>query len=155
MSRTKKILIALIAVFIIIQFIKPDKNQSVADTPNDIFAHYQAPDSTRQLIRTACYNCHSNNTVYPWYSEVQPVAWWLSNHIKDAKAELNFSEFASYLPKKADHKLEEVVEMVKEGDMPLKSYSLVHKDSRLTDAQRVEITTWADQLRGQIQPLIK
>ena len=155
MSRTKKILLTLIAVFIIIQFIKPDKNQSVADTPNDIFAHYQAPDSTRQLIRTACYNCHSNNTVYPWYSEVQPVAWWLSNHIKDAKAELNFSEFASYLPKKADHKLEEVVEMVKEGDMPLKSYSLVHKDSRLTDAQRVEITTWADQLRGQIQPLIK
>ena len=155
MSRTKKILLALIAVFIIIQFIKPDKNQSVADTPNDIFAHYQAPDSTSQLIRTACYNCHSNNTVYPWYSEVQPVAWWLNNHIKDAKAELNFSEFASYLPKKADHKLEEVVEMVKEGDMPLKSYSLVHKDSRLTDAQRVEITTWTDQLRGQIQPLIK
>lgn len=155
MSITKKILLALLVVFIIIQFIKPDKNQSGAATPNDIFAHYQSPDSTRQLIRTACYNCHSNNTFYPWYSKVQPVAWWLNNHIRDAKAELNFSEFDSYLPKKADHKLEEVIEMVKQGDMPLKSYSLIHKDSRLTDAQRVEITAWADQLRGQIQPLIK
>ena len=86
MSITKKILIGLLGVFIIIQFIKPDKNQSYAVTPNDIFANYQAADSTKQLIRTVCYDCHSNNTVYPWYAEIQPLAWWLADHVKEGKS---------------------------------------------------------------------
>lgn len=155
MSRIKKILIVFLLVLVIIQFIKPEKNLSAASSPNDIFAHYQTPDSTKQLIKTACYDCHSNNTVYPWYSEVQPVAWWLSNHIKDAKSEINFSEFATFTPKKADHKMEEVMEVVKEEEMPLKSYSIIHKNARLTDAQRLTIINWAKQIRAQIQPNIK
>jgi hypothetical protein len=124
MSIIKKILIALLGVLIFIQFIKPVKNQSDAVTPNDIFANFQTADSTKQLIRTACYDCHSNNTVYPWYAEIQPISWWLADHVKEGKSELNFSEFASYKPKKADHKLEEVIEMIQEGEMPLKSYTL-------------------------------
>lgn len=155
MSRIKKILIVLLLVLVIIQFIKPEKNLSAASSPNDIFAHYQTPDSTKQLIKTACYDCHSNNTVYPWYSEVQPVAWWLNNHIKDAKSEINFSEFATFAPKKADHKMKEVMDEVKEEEMPLKSYSIIHKNARLTDAQRLTIINWAKQIRAQIQPNIK
>jgi hypothetical protein len=155
MSITKKILIALLGVFIIIQFIKPDKNQSDAVTPNDIFANFQSADSTKQLIRTACYDCHSNNTVYPWYAEIQPLAWWLADHVKEGKSELNFSEFASYKPKKADHKLEEVIEMIQEGEMPLKSYTLIHDSAKLSDGQKKAIITWAEGLRSQIQPNIK
>lgn len=155
MSLTKKILAGLFIVLIVIQFIKPDKNQSSADTPNDIFAHYQAPDSIKQLIHTACYDCHSNNTAYPWYSEIQPVAWWLADHVKEGKSEINFSEFASYTPKKGDHKLEELIEMVKEEEMPLKSYTLIHGDARLSNAQRVAITNWAEQVRAQIKPNIR
>ncbi|MFA6944806.1 MAG: heme-binding domain-containing protein [Pedobacter sp.] len=155
MSKTKKVLIALLAVFIVIQFIKPEKNQSTADTPSDIFSHYQAADNTKQLIHTACYDCHSNNTVYPWYAEIQPVAWWLADHVKEGKSELNFSEFASYSAKKGDHKLEEMVEMLKEGEMPLKSYTLVHGEARLSDAQRTELSNWAEQVRAQIKPAIK
>lgn len=155
MSRIKKILIVLLLVLVIIQFIKPEKNLSAASSPNDIFAHYQTPDSTKQLIKTACYDCHSNNTVYPWYSEVQPVAWWLNNHIKEAKSELNFSEFATFTPKKADHKMEELMDEVKEEEMPLKSYSIIHKNARLTDAQRLTIINWAKQIRAQVKPNIK
>lgn len=155
MSLTKKILAGLFIVLIVIQFIKPDKNQSSADTPNDIFAHYQASDSIKQLIHTACYDCHSNNTAYPWYSEIQPVAWWLADHVNEGKSELNFSEFATYAPKKGDHKLEELVEMVKEEEMPLKSYTLIHGDARLSNAQRVAITNWAEQVRAQIKPNIR
>ena len=155
MSITKKILIGLLGVFIIIQFIKPDKNQSDAVTPNDIFANFQSENSTKQLIRTACYDCHSNNTVYPWYAEIQPLAWWLADHVKEGKSELNFSEFATYKPKKADHKLEEVVEMLKEGEMPLKSYTLIHNDAKLSSVQREELSKWAESLRAQIQPNIK
>ncbi|NQV75168.1 MAG: heme-binding domain-containing protein [Bacteroidetes bacterium] len=152
---TKKIIIALLGVLIFIQFIKPVKNQSDAVTPNDIFANFQSADSTKQLIQTACYDCHSNNTVYPWYAEIQPLAWWLADHVKEGKSELNFSEFASYKPKKADHKLEEVIEMIQEGEMPLKSYTLIHGNSKLSDVQKTAIITWAEELRSQIKPTIK
>jgi len=155
MSITKKIIIALLGVLIFIQFIKPVKNQSDAVTPNDIFANFQSADSTKQLIQTACYDCHSNNTVYPWYAEIQPLAWWLADHVKEGKSELNFSEFASYKPKKADHKLEEVIEMIQEGEMPLKSYTLIHGNSKLSDVQKTAIITWAEELRSQIKPTIK
>ena len=155
MSISRKILIALLAVFILIQLFRPEKNQSVAETPNDIFAHYQATESTKQLVQTACYDCHSNNTVYPWYAEIQPVAWWLADHVNEGKSELNFSEFASYKPKKADQKMEEFVEMIKEGEMPLKSYTLIHGDARLSDVQRAELSKWAEEVRAQIKPNIK
>lgn len=155
MSIIKKILIALLGVLIFIQFIKPVKNQSDAVTPNDIFANFQTADSTKQLIRTACYDCHSNNTVYPWYAEIQPISWWLADHVKEGKSELNFSEFAIYKPKKADHKLEEVIEMIQEGEMPLKSYTLIHANAKLSDGQKKAIITWAEGLRSQIQPNIK
>ena len=155
MSKTQKVLLVLLAVFIIIQFFQPEKNQSAAATPNDLFAHYQAPDSLKQLIKTACYDCHSNNTVYPWYSNIQPVAWWLDDHVTVGKKKFNFSEFATYAPKKADHKMEEFVEMIKEEEMPLKSYTIIHTDSKLTNAQRVAMTSWADGIRNQIQPNIK
>lgn len=155
MSITKKVLIALSVVLIIIQFIKPAKNQSIAPTPNDIFANFEASESTKQLIQTSCYDCHSNNTVYPWYSEIQPVAWWIADHINEGKSELNFSEFTSYTPKKADHKLEEVIEMIQEGEMPLKSYTLIHGNAKLSEVQKTEIITWAKELRNQIKPNIK
>jgi hypothetical protein len=155
MTITRKILFALLMVFIFIQFFRPEKNESTAQTPNDIFAHYEAPENTKQLIHTACYDCHSNNTVYPWYAEIQPVAWWLADHVNEGKSELNFSEFATYTPKKGDHKLEEVVEMIKEKEMPLKSYTLIHGDANLSDAQREELSKWAEELRAQIKPNIK
>lgn len=155
MSIKNKILLTILAVLILIQFIKPAKNQSLAPGPNDTFANYTAADSTKQLIQTACYDCHSNNTVYPWYSEIQPVAWWLADHVNEGKSELNFSEFASYEPKKADHKLEEVIEMIQEGEMPLKSYTLIHGDAKLSEEQKTSITNWAEGLRNQIKPAIK
>ena len=79
MSITKKISLVLLAIFILIQFIRPEKNQSAGAMPDDIFAHYPATDSIKQLVKIACYDCHSNNTSYPWYTNIQPVAWWLND----------------------------------------------------------------------------
>jgi hypothetical protein len=155
MSKTQKVLLALLAVLVIIQFIKPEKNISLAATPNDLFAHYQAPDSLKQLVKTACYDCHSNNTVYPWYSNIQPVAWWLNDHVTEGKKEFNFSEFASYTPKKADHKLDKLIDEVKEGEMPLKSYTLIHTDAKLSNEQRIALTSWVQGVRKEIQPTIQ
>ena len=155
MSTTSKVLLGLLAVLIIIQFFRPEKNQSEAATPNDLFAHYSATDSLKQLIKTSCYDCHSNNTRYPWYSQIQPVAWWLDDHVREGKREFNFSEFASYPAKKADHKMEEFIELVKKEEMPLTSYTVLHDDARLTDEQRVALTNWAAGIRKEIQSNIK
>ncbi len=155
MSVAKKIILSLIAVLIIIQFIRPEKNQSAAAAPDDLFANYQSPDSIKSLIKAACYDCHSNNTHYPWYAEIQPVAWWLNDHIEEGKGEFNFSEFASYPAKKADHKMEELLEMVKEEEMPLQSYTIIHEDSRLSESQRRAITRWAAEIRKEIQQELK
>jgi len=102
------------------------------------------------LLQTACYDCHSNHTKYPWYAEVNPVGLWLNSHIKDGKEELNFSEFATYTAKRKAHKLGKISETVEKHDMPLNSYLWIHTEARLTDAQRHMIIQWADSAKAQI-----
>ncbi len=147
----KKILLGLLCIFIIIQLFRPSKNQSTAATPDDIFNHYAAPDSIRSLILTSCYDCHSNNTRYPWYAEIQPLAWWLDHHIEEGKGELNFSDFEAFNTRFKSHKLDEVMELVKNEEMPLKSYLLSHSEARLSPAQRLAIIKWADEVRNSIK----
>lgn len=151
----KKILYGLLIVLVVIQFIRPGRNISEVPSANDIRVHYSVPAEVESILKRACFDCHSNNTYYPWYTNIQPVGWWLQNHINEGKGELNFSEFAAYSPKKADHKLEEVVEMVEEKEMPLKSYTWVHRDAVL-NAQEIEtLVNWANGLRATIQPNIQ
>ncbi len=128
------------------------------DMGNDITKVVAVPDSVFVLLKTACYDCHSNFTKYPWYSNIQPIGWWLKDHVDEGKLHLNFQEFAlvkandkySTPALRQDHKLEEVIETVKDGEMPLKSYTIIHKESKLTDAQRKMITDWAASARRQL-----
>ena len=103
---------------------------------------YPVPENVEQILVKACNDCHSNSTVYPWYAEVQPIAWWLDDHVKDWKKHLNFNEFASYRLAKQYHKLEEVFDEVKGGEMPLESYTVVHRDAKLTDEERTILMDW-------------
>ena len=96
MSRIKKILLALLGVFIAIQFIQPAHNKSVQVVPADFSEIYTVPVNIQFGLQNTCYDCHSNNTVYPWYSNIQPIAWMMSRHIKNGKDKLNFSDFGSY-----------------------------------------------------------
>jgi hypothetical protein len=146
----RKILLALLVVLVIIQFIRPEKNQAAGVSPNDITAKYAVPANVQLVLKRSCFDCHSNNTTYPWYATIQPVAWWLSSHIDEGKEELNFSEFATYSPKKARHKLEEVGEAVTDGWMPLGAYLWIHHDARLKPEEAKLIADWASQLRSQI-----
>ena len=132
----KKILIVLLVLIIVIQFFKPSKNLSSAKSPNDISRVYNVPENVSVILDKACNDCHSNNTVYPWYAEIQPVAWWLNNHIEEGKDELNFSEFTSYAPARQYHKLEEIKKQIDEGEMPLSSYTLIHTNAKLTNAEK-------------------
>ena len=146
----KKIGWALLIIIVVIQFIRPKKNQAATVSANDISHLYTVTPEVQKILDRACNDCHSNNTKYPWYSNIQPVGWWLADHVKDGKKELNFSEFATYDPKRRHHKLEEVMEMVKENEMPLDSYLWVHDEAKLSADDKKTLLLWASVLMEQI-----
>lgn len=146
----KKIGWALLIIIVVIQFIRPEKNKAATVSANNISQHYAVPPEVDKILSRACNDCHSNNTNYPWYSNIQPVGWWLANHVKEGKEHLNFSEFASYEPKRQHHKLEEVLEMVKENEMPLDSYLWIHDEAKLTADEKKTLLLWASVLADQI-----
>ena len=146
----KKVAYILLAILIIIQFIRPARNISSAEQVNHISKKYTVPANVNTVLEKACNDCHSNNTIYPWYTNIQPVGFWMDDHVKDGKDELNLSEFLTYSPKKARHKMEEVVDMVKEGEMPLDSYTWIHTEAKLTQEEKTALTDWASALVTQI-----
>lgn len=151
MKILKKILIILLIGFIVIQFFRPTKNVSAQTSTNDITTLYAVPGDIKVILEKACNDCHSNNTKYPWYAEIQPVAWWLADHVEEGKAHLNFSEFASYNLRKQYHKLEETEEMIKEKHMPLDSYLWMHGDADLTTDERQKLAQWSVDIRKQME----
>ncbi|QDP84435.1 cytochrome C [Chryseobacterium sp. SNU WT5] len=135
----KKLLIIIIVAFILIQFFPIDKNNPVATPQLDFLKIKNTPQSTAAIIRNSCYDCHSNESIYPWYSNVQPFGWFLENHINEGRKELNFSTFATYDKKRQAHKLDEAVEMIEKGKMPMDSYVIAHSEAKLTEAQKDEV----------------
>jgi hypothetical protein len=134
----------------VIQFIRPAQNLS-ANTTNDISTLYPMPSDVKLIVDKACADCHSNKTAYPWYATLQPVAFWLADHVNEGKSEFNYNEFASYRIAKQNHKLEEVIEQIKEGEMPLYSYTLIHRDANLTDAEKATLINWCQNIMDTIK----
>jgi len=143
----KKILYGLLFVLIVIQFVRPERNVSDGNTTATFEQQYTMSADMVSVFKESCYDCHSNNTRYPWYANIQPIGWWLQDHVKDGKGHLNFSEFTTYPEKKAKHKFEEIEEMVGEDEMPLPSYLIVHRNANLTPEQKSEIVAWAGELK--------
>ena len=138
----KKIFYVLIAALVIIQFIRPKQNIAAGPFTADVSTKFAINDNVASILKDACYDCHSNNTTYPWYANVQPVGWWLQHHVNEGKEEINFDEFASYSLRKQHHKLEEMAELVDKGEMPLASYTRIHKDAVLSDGQKQLLINW-------------
>lgn len=146
MKIVKKILLVLLIILVVIQFIRPAKNQSTEVTANHIYNVYATNENVKTILDKACNDCHSNNTKYPWYANIQPVAWWLNDHIEDGKKHLNFSEYGAYNLRRQYHKMEEVIDEVKEGEMPLSSYTIVHTNAKLTAEEKATLTGWAQSI---------
>ena len=140
----------LLVIFIIAQVFRPSKNLS-GNKDHSIGKTYAVPADVEAILTKACYDCHSNTTRYPWYSYIQPVAWWLGDHIKDGKRHLNFDEFSSYRVNEQFKKLEECIKEVKEGGMPLSSYTIIHTDAKLTDAEKATFLNWCAAIRDTIR----
>jgi hypothetical protein len=142
MRRTKRWLIILFIGFVIIQFIQPARNQSGQVLQTDLTKMFAVPSNVKAVLEVACYDCHSNNTRYPWYSYIQPGGWWLANHIKEGKEELNFSEFGAYSRRRQISKLRSIESSLKDGAMPMSSYIIMHKNARLTKEEKKLIIDW-------------
>ena len=134
----------ILAVFIIIQFFQPKKNISEVVSPNDIFLQLQADQPVKDKIQHVCYNCHSNNTRYPFYGYIAPVSWILNNDIHRGKRHLNFSEWANYSKKEKLEHLTDICDEVTSGDMPIKSYTIMHRHSKVNEKEVNDICAWTD-----------
>ena len=148
----RKTLFWLIAVLIVLQFFRPDRNNvSAGPSAANINNFAAVPADIDQLLKTSCYDCHSNNTRYPWYAGVQPVGWWLGKHISEGKKELNFDAFGDYPLRRRYHKLEELEDMVDHDEMPLASYTLLHKAARLSAEQKRQLVAWSEAVRKEME----
>jgi hypothetical protein len=148
----KKILLGLVLVVVALQFVRPEKNLGAGASKTDLLTLHPAPTEVKQMLQVGCYDCHSDHTRYPWYAEVQPLGWWLAQHVRDGKRELNLSAFGELTKKRQATKLEEMVDVIGRREMPLKSYTLTHRDAVFTDAQIKQITTWLEELRDKVAP---
>jgi|TARA_R100000388_G_C7245280_1_gene164830 hypothetical protein len=149
-SILSKILAGIALIFVVVQFFGPDQTLPDADPAKDFLANTNPPQEVTTIIKTACYDCHSYQTKYPWYAGIEPLSWWLQDHIEHGRDELNFSEWTDYTTRRADHKLEEAIELVEEEEMPLPSYTRVHWEANLTDQQREELNKWFTSVREQL-----
>ena len=143
--------IILLGALVIIQFFHPTKNIAATPSTHHISKLYVVPIKVEQILVKACYDCHSNTTKYPWYSKIQPVDWWLEDHIKDGKKHLNFDEFTTYRVARQYKKLEECISEIKEGEMPIESYTLIHKNAILIETEKENFFTWCDNIRDSIK----
>lgn len=144
----KTIIVAVVIILLLAQFL-PRKNNNNGDAllPSSIETSHKVPADVAAILKTSCYDCHSNHTTYPWYSNIQPLSLWLSNHVDEGKDELNFSEFGNYSLRRQFHKLKEISEQVEENEMPLSSYTLIHGDASLNETQKKTLSSWVNNLR--------
>ncbi len=143
--------IILLIILVLIQLVHPTKNVAATPSTHKINTLYNVPVNVEQTLVKACYDCHSNTTKYPWYNNIQPVAWWLNNHINDGKKHLNFDEFTTYTIARQYKKLDDCVKEVKNNDMPLSSYTIIHKDAILTDIEKEALYNWCNAVRDSIK----
>lgn len=138
----KKAILILLIVFVGIQFVPSTRNQNNEVLKTDFSKTFFIPNNVQSLLKNSCYDCHSNNTNYPWYHKIQPVSWLLENHIKAGKKELNFSEFGGYSERRQKGKLKSIKSQIEKNKMPLWSYTFIHRNAKLSEKDKKLLITW-------------
>ncbi|PLW96114.1 MAG: hypothetical protein C0591_09585 [Marinilabiliales bacterium] len=148
MKLFKRIGYVLLIILVGIQFIPARSNQSSEMLSTEFVNVYEVPENVQQILLNSCYNCHSNNTNYPWYSYVQPIGLLLENHIYKAKAELNLSEFGDYSVRKQRSKLKSMISQIEKGEMPMTSYTFIHREARLPPEDKNKLIDYLKTLKN-------
>jgi hypothetical protein len=150
MRAIKITLLVLLIVVIGIQFIQPAPNKNGQVLETDITKTVEVPKTIQAILKSSCYDCHSNKTEYPWYSRIQPGGWWMASHIEKGKSELNFNEFGSYSKRRQQSKLKSIANTIEDETMPLSSYTLIHKDAKLNKENKKILMNWVTATRDSL-----
>ncbi|WP_244950732.1 heme-binding domain-containing protein [Pedobacter suwonensis] len=132
------------------QILQPARNKSLQAIPQDISKLVSVSDDVQGILKKSCYDCHSNNTEYPWYAYVQPIHWFLDSHIRSGKEELNFNEFVGYTFRRQQNKLRAIENSIKDGTMPLSSYTLIHRNAILDQREKSVLLKWVQNSRDSL-----
>lgn len=147
----KKILIVGSVIFLLIQLYQPARNLAYEqDLTANFTKVYTVPKNIETILRNSCYDCHSNNTNYPWYSYIQPARMVMESHIKKGKKDLNFNEWGNYSSRKQNNKLDRIAKQIQSNEMPLSSYTMIHKNATLSATQKKEVLDWISQLKDSL-----
>ncbi|WP_457616378.1 heme-binding domain-containing protein [Lutibacter sp.] len=150
MGKLKRMFLLLFIAFVGIQFIPTKRNVSNRVPETNFNTLYNVPEKIQVLLKQSCYDCHSNNTNYPWYNTIQPIRFMLETHIANGKKELNFDVFGNYSKRKQKNKLKAIASQVKDGEMPLWSYTIIHKKAALSEEDKNELISWIVKLRDSL-----
>ena len=153
MKIVKIIGLILLVTFVGIQFVPTKRNQSDVVPKTDFLLVNNSPKAVGALLQVSCYDCHSNNTNYPWYNRVQPVAWFMAYHINGGKDELNFSEWGTFSNRKKKNKLKFIINQLRDDEMPLFSYTLIHRDAILSKTEKNLLMDYMKNIRDSLQAL--
>ena len=140
----KIIAIVIFLGLIIIQFFRPDFTNPPVNPDETLEAAITVPENVKAILKRSCADCHSHETKYPWYSKIQPSAWFLKDHIDEGRRELNFSVFKTYEPRRQRRKLSEICEQVQPRQMPLPSYLWIHWDAKMSDEEIKTLCEWSE-----------
>lgn len=143
MKILKKIGWVLVVAFIIAQFFGPEKNEGDLTSLSTFINETNPSNEVHKILKESCFDCHSNKTRYPWYSSITPINYWMADHVKVGKKKLNFSKWKDYSLRRKEHKMEELYEEVDKKNMPLDSYTWIHKEANLSESQIKIIVDWA------------
>ena len=150
MKVIKIIALVLLVAFVGIQFMPTDLNQSNVVPDTDFLLVNNVPKIIEKKLQVSCYDCHSNNTKYPWYNRIQPVAWVLEDHIKEGKSELNFNEWGDYSDRRKNSKLRSIISQIEDDEMPLESYTYIHSDAIFSADEKKEMIQFIEQLKNNL-----
>lgn len=131
--------VIVVAVVLAIQVIPVERNVSTVPPGQSFQKTEKVPANVAAILKVSCYDCHSNNTRYPWYSELQPGAWFMARHIKKGKEELNFDEFNNYSKRRKKAKIKSIISQIEKDEMPLRSYRMMHGNARLSADEKKEL----------------
>jgi hypothetical protein len=150
MKVLKWMLVVLAIIFLAAQMVRPSRTNPPVDESRTLQASVHVTPEVDAILERSCNDCHSNKTRWPWYSEINPVSWWLVNHVNEGRRKLSFSDWGTYPPKRAANKLKEICEQVESGEMPIKSYLPLHPAAKLSDADKQVLCNWANQERTRL-----
>ncbi|MDT0650231.1 heme-binding domain-containing protein [Autumnicola edwardsiae] len=150
MKTIKIIALVFLVVLVGIQFVPTNRNQSEVVPKSDFMLVNNVPLEVQDKLKLSCYDCHSNNTAYPWYNKIQPAAWFLEDHIKEGKSELNFNEWGELSERRKNSKLRSIISQIEDDEMPLDSYTFIHWDAKFSELEKKEIIKYMTQLKNSL-----